>query len=77
MNWLPLLLADRSACLRYVVLRELLDRREEDAEVIELAGLRETDRLVTALLALQREDGSWAHADPTSRAGGEGARLYE
>ena len=69
MNWLPLLLADRSPCLRYLVLRELLGRPEDDPEVVGLVGLRETDRLVTGLLALQREDGSWAQADPTSRSG--------
>lgn len=69
MNWLPLLLADRSPCLRYLVLRELLGRAEDDTEVRELAGLRETDRLVTGLLALQADDGSWAQADPASKAG--------
>jgi len=68
-NVLPLLLADRSPCLRYLVLRELLGRPEDDPEAVELAGLRATDQLVTTLLALQREDGSWAHAGPTSRPG--------
>ena len=41
--------------------------------MIELADLREADRLVEELLALQREDGSWAQADPLSRQGVLGA----
>jgi hypothetical protein len=66
---LPLLLADRSPCLRHLVLRELLGRAEDDPEVVELATLRRADRLVAGLLTLQQEDGSWTHAGPTSRPG--------
>jgi hypothetical protein len=47
MTWLPLLLADPSPALRMLVLRELFNRPEDDAEVRELTALRETDPLVT------------------------------
>ena len=59
MTWAPLLLADPSPCLRMLVLRQLLHRSDDDPEVCELAGLRETDPLVTDLLSLQAPDGSW------------------
>ncbi len=56
---LPLLLADPSPCLRLLVLRELLERPDDDGEVKELREVREADRTVTDLLAAQRPDGSW------------------
>ena len=59
----PLLLADPSPCLRLLVLRELLGRPEDDAEVRELAGLQEADPLVADLFRLQAEDGSWRSVD--------------
>lgn len=62
-TWAALLLADPSPCLRMLVLRELLGRPEEDAEVQELARLREADPLVADLLRLQAEDGSWTSLD--------------
>jgi hypothetical protein len=62
LDWAPLLLADPSPALRWLVLREMLGRTDDDPEVQELAELRETDRLVTDLLELQAEDGSWASA---------------
>jgi len=49
-TWAALLLADPSPCLRMLVLCGLLGRTEEDAEVRELAGLREADPLVADLL---------------------------
>jgi hypothetical protein len=61
------LLADRSPCLRSLVLREVLGRGVDDEEVVELAGLRGTDRLVTDLVALQDPDGSWASLGPSFR----------
>ena len=54
-----LLLADPSACLRLLVLRELLGRPGDDAEVQELARLRDGDAVVADLIAGQRADGSW------------------
>ncbi len=60
---LPLLLADRSPCLRWLVLTELLGRAEDDPEVQELAALRERDPLVAPLLAAQGADGSWRRGD--------------
>ena len=59
MTWAPLLLADRSPCLRTLVLRELLSRPESDQEVQELKELRESDPIVSRLSALQSKDGSW------------------
>lgn len=69
MTWLPLLLADPSPTLRMLVLRELLKRPDDDAEVCELAELRETDPLAADLLALQEPDGSWSRIDLTSSGG--------
>ena len=63
MTWLPLLLADRSPNLRYLVLRNLLGRDSKDEEVCELFALREEDPIVSELLALQLEDGSWLKGD--------------
>jgi hypothetical protein len=62
-TWVALLLADPSASLRRLVLRELLGRPEDDPEVRELAVLRETDVLVADLFRLQAEDGSWISID--------------
>jgi hypothetical protein len=59
MTWPPLLLADPSPCLRWLVLRDIFHRGTDDAEMKELAPLRESDPLVTDLLALQDKDGSW------------------
>ncbi|MDI7275740.1 MAG: hypothetical protein QME94_07165, partial [Anaerolineae bacterium] len=74
MTWAALLLADPSPCLRYLVLRELLDRPEDDPEVQELAALREEDPLVAGLLARQAPDGSWdGDSIPGLRPG---QRLY-
>ncbi len=56
MTWMPLLLADSSPCLRYLVHKELLHNEEEASE---LEGLRETDHLVRSLVDLQGDDGSW------------------
>jgi hypothetical protein len=62
-TWVALLLADPSACLRRLVLRELLGRPEDDPEVRELAALQETDPLVADLIRLQADDGSWTSID--------------
>ena len=70
MTWLPLLLADRSPCLRWLVLTELMGRDENDVEVQELAALREQDPLVAPLLAVQEADGGWRHGDPAWQGGG-------
>lgn len=68
MTWVPLLLADPSPSLRLLVLRELLHRPDDDPEARELAALRETDSLVTDLVALQEPDGSWSASDLAERA---------
>ncbi len=59
MTWIPLLLADPSPCLRWLVLRQLLHLPEDHAEVRELETLRIGDPLVSGLLDLQESDGSW------------------
>ncbi len=53
------LLADPSPILRRQVLCDLLGRPDDDPEVRELAGLRESDALAAELLAHQEGDGSW------------------
>jgi hypothetical protein len=63
MTWLPLLLADRSACLRLLVLRNVLARPDDDSEVQELISLREDDVLVAPVLAAQEPDGAWTRGD--------------
>ncbi len=59
MTWAPLLLADPSPNLRWLVLRELLGKPAGDTEVAELALLREEDPLLAELIAAQNDDGSW------------------
>lgn len=59
MTWLPLLLADPSPCLRWLVLRDLFQRQDDDPELQELALQRGSDPLVMDILALQDTDGSW------------------
>ncbi len=63
MTWIPLLLADRSPALRYLVLRDLLKRKSKDEELIELKNLKDEDRLLTGLLTSQNKDGSWTEID--------------
>ena len=74
MTWAPLLLADRSPCLRMLVLRDLLDRPSDDEEIRELAELRETDPLVRDLLELQADDGSWQAVPPAQPGRGSVVR---
>jgi hypothetical protein len=57
--WAPLLLADPSPSLRLLVLRELLNRPEMDAEVQELTAIQPTDPIIQRFLTLQEEDGSF------------------
>ncbi len=59
MTWIPLLLADRSPCLRYLVLTELLNLSEDEEEVQELSEMRESDPLVKELIQLQKTNGAW------------------
>lgn len=74
MTWVPLLLADRSACLRILVLTELLGRPTDDLEVVELRSVQGDDVLISTLLKSQSQNGSWKDVD--SRAGStEGGRL--
>ncbi len=71
MTWLPLLLADPSPCLRWLVLHELLGRPEDDPEVRELVDLREADPLVAPLLAAQEADGAWRRGDLAWQGGAQ------
>jgi len=59
-TWIPLLLADPSPSLRWLVLRELLHLPEDDLEVLELQSLRLEDPLVKDILTLQEADGGWS-----------------
>jgi hypothetical protein len=59
---LPLLLADPSACLRWLVLRQLFGRPPDDPELAEGGAPREHDPAVADLLARQAADGSWPAA---------------
>ncbi len=59
----PLLLADPSPCLRYLVLRDLLGRAETDREVRAVAGLRAEDAIVRDLVSLQGDNGAWRAGD--------------
>lgn len=71
MIWPPLLLADPSPCLRWLVLRDLFQRPAEDPELQELGELRESDGRVAEVLALQESDGAWpVGALALGRAGG-------
>jgi hypothetical protein len=63
MTWVPLLLADRSPSLRYLVLTELLGKTHDDDEAKELESLRDEDPLITNLLSLQKEKGNWKDLD--------------
>lgn len=65
MTWAPLLLADRSPCLRYLVLRDLLGNRDEASE---LEALRDTDPIVKDLVGLQSGDGSWSRGSISGNA---------
>ena len=70
MTWVGLLLADPSPCLRLRVLRELLDRTDDDGEVQELLALRSSDPLLAETVAAQDEDGSWpATREPDAPTG--------
>ena len=57
MSWIPLLLADPSPNLRYLVLKHLLDEPEEAEE---LESIRLEDPIVKKLIAEQSQDGSWS-----------------
>jgi hypothetical protein len=58
-NWFPLLLCDPSACLRWLVLRHLLNRPANDPEVTEIEAQRDTDPLAIELIGQQEANGSW------------------
>ena len=63
MTWIPLLLADPSPSLRYLVLRDLLHKNENDSELLELKELQKKDPLITNLVKLQATDGAWEKGD--------------
>jgi hypothetical protein len=70
MTWAPLLLSDPSPSLRWLVLRDLLHRSDEDPEMRELADLREKDPIVVELLQKQASDGSWNALGPSDNTPG-------
>jgi hypothetical protein len=68
-GYIPLLLADPSPTLRLLVLRHLLKRSAEDAEVRELMPQRQEDPLISRLLERQTTDGYWPIGDTHGRKG--------
>ena len=65
MSWLPLLLADASPNLRYLVLKHLMDEVDEAAELEEI---RLEDPIVKKLLVEQNPDGSWSQSSINGNA---------
>ncbi len=63
MTWAPLLLAERSPCLRRLVLQELMGKSDDHPEVLELRELMEEEPRVASLLKSQAKDGSWGEDD--------------
>ncbi len=63
MTWIPLLLADRSVSLRYLVLTRLLHNSEDEPEVDELVSMREKDPIVRDIIRTQSANGSWTSLD--------------
>jgi hypothetical protein len=63
MTWIPLLLADKSPALRYLVLKNLLNKDESDEEVQELQQLRMEDPIIKDILDIQQPNGSWNSSD--------------
>ena len=63
MTWIPLLLAEKSPSLRYLVLRDLLNHETDDEELVELDILRNDDEFVKQLRTTQQENGSWSEID--------------
>ena len=59
MNWVSLLLADPSPSLRLLVLRDLMDRPDDDQEILELKQLQGQDAWLKRFLDLQNMDGSF------------------
>ncbi|MBD3198167.1 MAG: hypothetical protein GF317_24165 [Candidatus Lokiarchaeota archaeon] len=59
MTWVPLLLTDSSPCLRLKVLTNLLNKKSDDTEVMELKKLRKEDPLYKNTIHFQNSDGSW------------------
>jgi hypothetical protein len=74
-TWAPLLLADPSPCLRWLVLTKLLARGEDDPEVQELSALRASDPLAAALVAGQSADGAWRAGSFPASWGNDPVRL--
>ncbi len=70
MTWAPLLLSDPSPSLRWLVLRDLLHRSDDDPEIRELADLRDQDPIVGELLQKQALDGSWNALGPSDNTPG-------
>ena len=71
-----LLLADRSPCLRLLVLRNCLGLRASHPEVKELAALRQSDPFAAAVIGSQEPEGSWPDPNgPRSSARAESGRL--
>lgn len=60
MTWIGLLLSSSSICLRRMVLKDLLCRPDDDAEITELTEMLDNDPYLRHLIELQQPDGSWS-----------------
>ena len=58
-DWTYLLLADPSPNLRYLILAELLNTKENENEIKDLFNLRLSDPIVKPLIDQQLDNGSW------------------
>ena len=65
MTFVALLLTDPSPNLRILILKELLNRPEDDEEIQELLEIRQKDPIVDSLFKTQLPDGSWSSVDLT------------
>ena len=72
MTWIPLLLTDPSPNLRLLVLRELLNRSDDDEEVQELTAVCEKDPIIESLFKTQLPNGSWSSVDLTGNISNTG-----
>ena len=72
--WIPLLLAESSPILRWLIHSKLLNSSLKSTEMIELSKIRYEDSLIKNLLKIQRKDGSWSLNNADTRLEN---RLYQ
>ena len=75
MTWMTLLLADPSPSLRILVLKNLLNKDENDSEIKELREIQMEDQIIEKTLKTQLENGSWASKSTGTIATGGNLQL--